>query len=61
MRSKLYYSNLINTYSKYPKLFEPQYVIENLDEDKLKNILRDNIHPRYPNVATKKWIVLSIK
>lgn len=61
MRSKLYHSNLINTYDKYPKLFEPQYVIENLDEDKLKNILKDNIHPRYPNVATKKWITLSIE
>ncbi len=58
MRSKLYHQNLINTYMKYPKLFNPDYV-RTLSEEDLKNIIVHNIHPRYPNIATKKWRILS--
>lgn len=58
MKSKLYHNNLSNTYSKYPDIFVPSKVI-NMSEEKLKEIIVNNIHPRYPNVALKKWLVLS--
>lgn len=58
MRSKTYHSNLINTYYKYRELFTPSYVIKS-NEEELKNIIVNNIHPRYPNIALKKWIKLS--
>lgn len=58
MRSKFYHKNLIDTYEKYSDIFCPSYVIK-LSEDELYNIIVNNIHPRYPNVATKKWINLS--
>lgn len=60
MRSKVYHKNLIDTYKKYPNIFCPSYVNEMSIED-LHNIIVNNIHPRYPNVATKKWIKLSNK
>ena len=58
MRSKLYHKNLSDTYIKYPNIFKPSYVSKMSEED-LKSIIINNIHPRYPNVATKKWIELS--
>ena len=60
MRSKIYHQNLIRTYQKYPDTFNPNHVI-NMKEDTLKNIIANNIHPRYPNIALKKWIGLSKK
>lgn len=53
MRSKIYHKNLIDTYIKYPNIFNPNYVIET-SEEKLKDIIVNNIHPRYPNIAIKK-------
>lgn len=58
MRSKIYHKNLINTYEKYPSIFSPKYVSQ-MEENELHNIIVNNIHPRYPNVAIKKWINLS--
>lgn len=58
MRSKIYHRNLIDTYTKYPKIFCPNFV-EKMAEKDLHNIIVNNIHPRYPNVATKKWLTLS--
>lgn len=62
MRSRMYHNNLINTYNKYPKIFNPEYVVLNYkeNEEELKSIIVNNIHPRYPNVAVSKWIELSI-
>lgn len=63
MRSQNYHNNLINTYHIYPQIFNPSYVITNFTDNKeeLLNIIRNNIHPRYPNVAIDKWINLSIE
>lgn len=58
MRSKIYHKNLSDAYIKYPNIFNPSYVGKMSEED-LKSIIINNIHPRYPNVATKKWIELS--
>lgn len=58
MRSKIYHENLIKTYERYPNIFDPLVVL-NIRESELKNIIVENIHPRYPNVATKKWLRLS--
>lgn len=58
MRSKLYHNNLINTYRKYKNIFNPKYVIS-MEEEDLRNIIVNNIHPRYPNIAVKKWVRLS--
>lgn len=58
MRSKIYHNNLINTYEKYPSIFCPKYVSQ-MKEAELHSIIVKNIHPRYPNVATKKWINIS--
>lgn len=52
MRSKIYHKNLIDTYIKYPNIFNPNYVIET-SEEKLKDIIVDNIHSRYPNIVIK--------
>lgn len=60
MRSKLYHCNLTETYKVYPEIFKPSYVIK-MEEEKLKEIIVKHIHPRYPNVAVKKWIELSKK
>lgn len=63
MRSQNYHNNLINTYYIYPQIFNPKYVLENFtnDEEKLLSIIKNNIHPRYPNVAVDKWLNLSIE
>ncbi len=63
MRSQNYHNNLINTYHKYPQIFNPNYVIKNFttNKEKLLNIMKNNIHPRYPNVAVDKWLNLSIE
>lgn len=58
MRSKIYHKNLIETYKEYPNIFNPNYVLR-IKEETLKDIIVNNIHPRYPNVAVKKWIELS--
>ncbi len=58
MRSKIYHKNLANTYEKNPKIFDPKYVI-NMEIEELKNIIINNIHPRYPNIAVSKWLELS--
>ena len=57
MRSKIYHQNLINTYSSHPEIFNPRYVINN--NQNLLEILKNNVHPRYPNIAIKKWLTLS--
>lgn len=57
-RSKIYHKNLVNTYMKYPEIFNPTYACK-MSEERLKKIITNNIHPRYPNVATKKWQVVS--
>ncbi len=61
MRSKIYHANLINTYKKYKDIFNPNYVVKNFKDNKdgLLKIIKDNIHPRYPNVSLKKWLELS--
>lgn len=61
MRSKPYHFNLIKTYKEYKDIFNPNYVINNYkdNEAKLLWIIRENIHPRYPNIALKKWLDLS--
>lgn len=63
MRSQKYHDNLINTYHIYPEIFDPKYVVENYATNKemLLSIMKDNIHPRYPNVAVEKWIHLSLE
>lgn len=58
MRSKIYHKNLSTTYAMYSDIFNPSYVV-NAKEDLLKDIIVNNIHPRYPNIAVKKWIELS--
>ncbi len=58
MKSKLYHSNLSNAYSKYPDIFIPGIIIK-MPQEKLKEIIVNNIHPRYPNIALKKWVNLS--
>lgn len=58
MRSIIYHKNLVNTYNNYPNIFNPNIVI-NMDYDSLKDIIINNVHPRYPNVAVDKWINLS--
>ncbi len=60
MRSKIYHRNLINTYKNYPDIFNPKFVIS-MEESELRDIIVNYIHPRYPNVAVKKWISLSNK
>lgn len=63
MRSHNYHNNLINTYHAYPQIFNPKYVIEKFttNKEELLNIMKNNIHPRYPNVAVDKWLNLSIE
>ncbi len=60
-RSKIYHKNLIDTYNKYPEIFNPQYVWKNYrdKQNELLIIMKENIHPRYPNVALSKWLALS--
>lgn len=62
MRSKIYHSNLIDTYKKNKNIFNPKFVVDNYlnNELELFTIIKSNIHPRYPNVALKKWITLSM-
>ncbi len=60
MRSKIYHKNLINTYKSYPNIFNPKYVLS-VQEAELKEIIVNNVHPRYPNIAVKKWVKLSQK
>lgn len=61
MRSKIYHANLIDAYQKHKEIFSPKYVIDHFSEDSLEllDIIKNHIHPRYPNVAVKKWISLS--
>ncbi len=61
MRSKIYHNNLINTYHNFKEIFNPYYVVNNFNNDSstLQLIIKENIHPRYPNVAVNKWIGLS--
>ena len=33
MRSSIYHNNLINTYNKYPEIFDPKYVVINYNGD----------------------------
>ena len=63
MRSQNYHNNLINTYHVYPQIFNQKYVIENFttNKEELLSIMKNNIHPRYPNVAVDKWINLSVE
>lgn len=61
MRSKIYHINLINTFQKDRRIFDPKYIIEQYEKNELElfNRIKNNIHPRYPNIALKKWILLS--
>ncbi len=63
MKSQNYHNNLINTYHVQPQIFNPNYVIEKFttNKEELLNIMKNNIHPRYPNVAVDKWLNLSNK
>lgn len=63
MRSQNYHNNLINTYDVYPQIFNPKYVIEKFitNKEELLNIMKNNVHPRYPNVAIDKWLNLSME
>ena len=61
MKSSKYHENLINTFEKFPEIFNPTYVIIHFlkQPDNLLSIMKENIHPRYPNVALRKWLNLS--
>ena len=61
MRSKTYHNNLIKTYEHYKNIFSPSYVVKTFKNNKINlfNIIKENIHPRYPNIALKKWLELS--
>lgn len=61
MKSSMYHDNLVNTYKKYPNIFNPSYVHKyyNNNEKELLSIIKNKIHARYPNVALKKWLNLS--
>lgn len=61
MRSKSYHLYLNETYKNYSNIFDPKFVIDNYldNEADLFIIIKENIHPRYPNVALKKWLFLS--
>lgn len=63
MRSIIYHQNLIATYQRYPSIFDPHHVIKIYanNRDELLDILKNNIHPRYPNIALDKWINLSFE
>lgn len=63
MRSQNYHNNLINTYHIYPQIFNPNYVLNEFsnNKEKLLDIMKNSIHPRYPNVAVDKWLNLSIE
>ena len=61
MRSQNYHKNLINTYHIYPQIFNPNYALSKFTKEELLNIMKNNIHPRYPNVALDKWINLSLE
>lgn len=58
MKSKLYHSRLVQTYYQHKDIFNPKMVIQ-YREDELLYIIKENIHPRYPNIALKKWLLLS--
>lgn len=60
MRSKIYHKNLTNTYKMYPNIFIPKQVLK-MNANNLRDVVVNCIHPRYPNVAVKKWIELSKK
>lgn len=61
MRSKTYHTNLIKTYENYKNIFNPSYVVKTFKDNEINlfNIIKENIHPRYPNIALKKWLELS--
>lgn len=61
MRSKVYHHNLVNLYKVNNAIFNPQYVVENYKNNTkvLLKIFKENLHPRYPNIAVRKWIELS--
>lgn len=60
MNSKRYNVNMLNTYRDYEWMFNPKEVVRHNEENVLE-IVRESIHHRYPNIATKKWINLSKK
>ncbi len=60
VKSKIYNENIVNTYRDYKWMFNPKNVIKESNLDIL-NVIRESIHHRYPNIATKKWIKLSEK
>lgn len=55
MRSKTYHNNLIKTYEHYKNIFNPSYVVKTFKDNEINlfNIIKENIHPRYPNIALK--------
>lgn len=61
IRSKTYHTNLIHTFEKDKEIFDPKYVVEHYENNELEllKVIKNNIHPRYPNIALKKWIYLS--
>ncbi len=58
MKSKLYHERLIQTYHNYKDIFNPK-LVKDYNENELLQIIKNNIHPRYPNVALKKWLNLA--
>lgn len=61
MKSKIYHQHLTETYQKHREIFSFSFVCEKYlaNPEQLATIIRRNIHPRYPNVAVKKWLHLS--
>ena len=61
MRSQNYHNNLINTYHIHPQILYVYLFVENFttNKEELLSIMKNNIHPRYPNVAVDKWLNLS--
>lgn len=61
MRSKVYHANLNKTYKNHKELFDPGYVVLKYSdkEEELLYLIKENIHPRYPKIATQKWLSLS--
>lgn len=61
MRSKIYHKNLLETYKICPQIFNPKCVVDTYcgSEEELLRILKEYVHPRYPNVALSKWVSLS--
>lgn len=61
VRSQKLHKDIICLYNERPCLFSPSYIVENYigNESLLAEILRREIHVRYPNQCAQNWILLS--